>query len=165
MLNATSSRIQYLLSRFNLALQNLGADCCGRHPQRCSYTFNSHSAHNIRAALCGNPCTHLRLARAGNKSTSSSVLISRSWSRSTPRYVNLRNVRLLPPASASAILTTPMYKWDGGLKSCKVQQSKGGCRLVKETLFDKSKGFIARTTLLPGRWIPGSYSWRDSALM
>ena len=48
---------------------------------------------------------HFLLALAGNRSTSSSVLMSSSWSRSTPRYVNLRKVRGFFAAS-SAILAS-----------------------------------------------------------
>lgn len=44
---------------------------------------------------------HLLRARAGKSSTSSSVLMSSSWSRSTPLYENFLNVRRpFPPSSA-----------------------------------------------------------------
>ena len=72
--------------------------------------------------------THFLLALAGNKSTSSSVFMSSSWSRSTPRYVNLRKVRGFLAAS-SAMLGKPAGCMPGleSSKSLCSPLSKGGC--------------------------------------
>ena len=53
--------------------------------------------------------TYFLLALAGNRSTSSSVLMSNSWSKSTPRYVNLRKVRGFFAASSAILASSWCY--------------------------------------------------------